>query len=110
MAEEKAKIEEAERLKKIEQLRIEKEKREQQRKEFLAEKEHEVEQMRQSSGPFFAIFLSHLTSNDPKIRLLDEKNKIEQDRAEQEKLMADKEAELRLHEAKIAQVGNFPFS
>ena len=46
----------------------------------------------------------HLTSNDPKIRLLDEKNKIEQDRAEQEKLMADKEAELRLHEAKIAQV------
>ena len=52
MAEEKAKIEEAERLKKIEQLRIEKEKREQQRKEFLAEKEHEVEQMRQRLGPF----------------------------------------------------------
>lgn len=58
MAEEKAKIEEAERLKKIEQLRIEKEKREQQRKEFLAEKEHEVEQMRQRLGPFFAICLN----------------------------------------------------
>ena len=43
------------------------------------------------------------------IRLLDEKNKIEQDRAEQEKLMADKEAELRLHEAKIAQVGKHRF-
>ena len=50
MAEEKAKIEEAERLKKIEQLRIDKEKREQQRKDFLAEKEHEVEQMRQRLG------------------------------------------------------------
>ena len=53
MAEEKAKIEEAERLKKIEQLRIEKEKREQQRKEFLAEKEHEVEQMRQRFGSYY---------------------------------------------------------
>ena len=51
-----------------------------------------------------------MTSNDPKIRLLDEKNKIEQDRAEQEKLMADKEAELRLHEAKIAQVDKHSLS
>ena len=50
-----------------------------------------------------------MTSSDPKSRLLDEKNKIEQDRAEQEKLMADKEAELRLHEAKIAQVGKHDF-
>ena len=57
MAEEKAQIEEAERLKKIEQLRIEKEKREQQRKEFLAVKEHEVEQMRQRLGPFLLPFL-----------------------------------------------------
>lgn len=110
MAEEKAKIEEAERLRKIEQLRIEKEKREQQRKEFLAEKEHEVEQMRQRLGTFLLPFVwPNLTSNDPKSRLLDEKNKIEQDRAEQEKLMADKEAELRLHEAKIAQVGKHHF-
>ena len=59
---------------------------------------------------FVAFFWFHLTSNDPKIRLLDEKNKIEQDRAEQEKLMADKEAELRLHEAKIAQVGKHSLS
>ena len=81
----------------------------------MAEKEREVEQMRQRLGPFFIRFDSsghislYLAASDPKIRLLDEKNKIEQDRAEQEKLMADKEAELKLHEAKIAQVVTFIF-